>query len=1549
MRSLRILLWVAVGLIIGAGIAIPLLTETPFGSIEGRLIARDSGRPLAAKVRLSGPADLEATGDARGRFSLRRIACGSYRVEASSRGHVARPFTVEVLEGRTARVRVEMRRQPSHVQLVVHHHVLYSGEPISVAVRGLTLRRWYRLETYRVSQWTRVQEHEAHQYAKALAAATAAGDVTLVSARDMTPHRLDPEGLFYDRLNLEPLPPSHYLLVATGETGSRAVEGFTISRLALLVKSDSRQAVAYVTDLKSGVPIAGAEVQGGAATGMTDANGLARLALQRARGGEYTYTARVGEDTVSLQTWAGYESGEPYRLFCFTDRPIYRPGDRVQFKGVLRRHEGALYGLPGRKRMAFKVTDEDGAEIYKTEYETNDQGSFAGAFTLPQQARAGTYTMTATVDGFSDETFVTVASYLKPELQLSARPAQTNYIRGQTATVEIQATYYFGAPAADLSLRWMLTRSPYYPSADGEYGDYEYADDGYDEYGGGELVKEGEAKTDDAGRVRLRLPTRLPVSEHEREEQDPYVDHVFELQIWSISEAGGSAEASTRYYATRGSFFLTATPESYVLTPGKATGVRMQARDFEDHPVANQPIRLSLVREVQPRGRGKVQRRVLASWDATTGADGIAKTTLTPPREGEFVLEAVARDAQGRAIALREYLWAWSAGEQYWEFGRGQTEISIVADRKQYRERDRVKLLVTCQRAGAGILSLEGDRLYDVRPLSLRKGANLVEVALKPEYVPNILVWIGQVYDKRLHQADYEIAISRDTRRLRVAVKPDRADYRPGDTAACDVRVTDTTGRPAQAEIALGVVDEAIYALAPDNVEDPADYFYEHRYNHVRTDFAPAGYYLGGADKAPSNIEVRRRFMDTAFWAPQVLTGADGRARLSFKLPDNLTSWRATVRAVSADTRGGTGKVSFRVNKLLMVRLDIPRFATQWDRFRVSVYVHNETDNQREVVVSSWTRGLKLEGGQERLSISAHHAERRDWWATATGVGKAVIGAGAVSGKLNDAVELSLPVNPLARTQFDAWSGRTEDAVSLSVPVRDDAFTDRTRLTVAVSPSIAASLLSSLNYLADYPYGCVEQTVSSFLPDLYVLQLLEARGMGSSALAKRIPPMLAAGLVRLSDLQREEGGGWGWGRWGDLDIWMTAYALMALDEARRAGYQTMDIGPALSQLEDALRGKRQEYPDDLAFAAYILSRLKSQLAIPTTVRALSHKKLSGRGRALCALAFFEQGNPTEAHRVMLDLWRTAKREGQWAYWTGLQDQDSRWWDGGANVEATAWALKAVLRADAKDPRASGIAGWLLQSRHGDRWVSTRDTAVALHALVDYLRTVQEPNPDYTAVVKVNGQPLLSRSFAGEPKTWQEIEIEVPAGTLHRGVNTVTFARVGAAGRLYYRANLRQQVAMKADEETASGAIFRVRREYFKLGRAKSQGGLAYGPAMRSGDAFTGGERVLVRLTLTSSQRLRYVLIEDPFPAGLEPSARGDIGFMDWRSWWVDNDVRDDRVTFYLDWLSLGKQVIEYVMTARTPGRFHAVPASGFAMYQPSVNAVGDQAVVEVSQ
>jgi hypothetical protein len=1544
-RAWSMLAGVVAALAVGCGLYACVLAEPALGLLEGVLTARDSGRPVAqAEVTISGPEQFSTRSDREGRFQFAGVAVGFYRLDAASPGHAIVKDWVDIPEGRGRLHYFEMARRPSWVQVVLHHDVLYPGELVSIAVSGLTLEPFYQLDIYRIQAWRHVREYEAIEYGKALTKAAELGDVVLASSERQRPARVDQEGMFYDRPRIAALPTGRYLFVATGETGSRSVAALTVSRLALLVKSDANAAVAYVADLKSGEPIAGARVSAGKASAITDLSGIARLAFgERHTYQALTFTARMGEDVVSLEAYRGYGRGEPYRLYAFTDRPIYRPGDRVLFKGVLRRVAGATYQLPGRVEAKITVTDPRDMEIHAATVTTNEQGSFADAFDIPKLGKTGFYVMTTQVGEYRETMFISVASYLKPEVQLTARPEKPQYVRGQVATVDIEAGYYFGAPAGGLSLRWTLTRDLYYPRTDSDYeGDYE---PDYEGGYGGELVAEGEGETDDNGRIRLTLPSRMPKGSR-AEEESPYWDHQFTLFVYSVSDSGGSAQATTHYLVTRGSFYLIASPNRYVLTPGKPTAVKIQARDFEGDPVPDRTVTLSLLSEERPDRRGEVERKALKTWTVRTGRDGAAQTEVTVPQEGGFVLEAAARDEDNRAIAVREHLWAW--GGARWYFGEGQGEITIISDKKQYREGDRVRLLVTAQHEGAGVLCLEGDRLYSVQPVRLRHGANMIEFDLAPEHVPNIFAWVGQVYGKELHQGEKEIAVSRQARRLTVAVSPGRSDYRPGETATCRVQVKDAQNRPVRAEVAIGVVDEAIYALAPDNAEDPADFFYARRWNTVHTAFAPTGRYLGGGDKAPTEIEVRRKFVDTAFWAPQLMTDANGRAEATFKLPDNLTSWRVTARAVSADTRGGQARANFEVNKPLMVRLDLPRFATQGDRFRVSAYVHNETDRERKVTLNAWARGLELDSRKEQLAVPARQAVRRDWWATATSSAPATIGSSAVSGNLNDAVELVLPVNPLTKTQFDAWSGQTEERGKITLSIRDDAALDRTLLTVAVAPSVASSLFASLEYLVHYPYGCVEQTVSTFLPDLYVLQLLEARGLGETELAKSIPPMVRDGLARLSNLQREEGA-WGWGRWGEMDIWMTSYALLALQEARAAGYQTINPHNAVPRLEDALRAERYEYPDDLAFSAYVLARYKSELALPTLMRALGDSKLSGRGRALCALAFFELGNAAEGTRLVSEIWRTAKREGRWLHWTGLQNEECRWWDGGANVEATAWSLKAVLRADPKDPRAAAIAGWLLQQRRGDRWVSTRDTALALMALVEYLRELREPNPNCGAVITVNGKEVLHREFTTDPKTWREVSAIVPASLLRKGANTIEITRGPGAGRLYYRADLRQQVQIREGESTARGDVFQIKREYFKLGRGTAGGRLGYGPASQASDSFDAGERVLVRLTIASKQRLRYALAEDPFPAGMEPSARGDVGFVDWRSWWVDNDVRDDKVTFYLDWVRAGESTIEYVVTARTPGHFNALPPSGFAMYQPEVNALGEVSRVEVKE
>ena len=235
-------------------------------------LAAGSGAPLAAEVSLSSGVGSRPHREERcaGLLLLRGLSVGFYRLDAISPGHQIEKFPVTVTEGRTAEVTVEAPRRPSWVQIVLHHDLIYPGEAVSIAVRGLTLQPAYHLDVYRTHftptlrkgriQWARIAQEDAEAYAKALAAALGTGEATLYSSADYRPQHLDAEGSYYDRLNLGRLPTGQYLVVATGESGSRSAASVTVSRLALLVKSDAQQSVYFVSDLKSGQPLAGATV-----------------------------------------------------------------------------------------------------------------------------------------------------------------------------------------------------------------------------------------------------------------------------------------------------------------------------------------------------------------------------------------------------------------------------------------------------------------------------------------------------------------------------------------------------------------------------------------------------------------------------------------------------------------------------------------------------------------------------------------------------------------------------------------------------------------------------------------------------------------------------------------------------------------------------------------------------------------------------------------------------------------------------------------------------------------------------------------------------------------------------------------------------------------------------------------------------------------------------------------------------------------------------------------------------------------------------------------
>ena len=249
--------------------------------------------------------------------------------------------------------------------------------------------------------------------------------------------------------------------------------------------------------------------------------------------------------------------------------------------------------------------------------------------------------------------------------------------------------------------------------------------------------------------------------------------------------------------------------------------------------------------------------------------------------------------------------------------------------------------------------------------------------------------------------------------------------------------------------------------------------------------------------------KVRKAFPDTAYWVADVNTGSNGQATVRFNYPDAITSWRATTRGVTQDTMVGGAVVNTIVRKNLMVRLVVPRFFRRGDEITVSTIVQNYLPTEKVARVSMEFDGLQvIDGGTKDVNVPSRGLMKVDYRVRVLNVDSARVLGKALTDVESDAMELTLPVVPfgvklaIAKSGSIAGGGTSDTVQPLTFPPGAESGTRK--LTISVTPSIAGTVFAALEFLTSYPYGCTEQTMSSFLPDVLVANAMQKLGVKSN-------------------------------------------------------------------------------------------------------------------------------------------------------------------------------------------------------------------------------------------------------------------------------------------------------------------------------------------------------------------------------------------------------------------------------------------------------------------
>jgi uncharacterized protein YfaS (alpha-2-macroglobulin family) len=785
---------------------------------------------------------------------------------------------------------------------------------------------------------------------------------------------------------------------------------------------------------------------------------------------------------------------------------------------------------------------------------------------------------------------------------------------------------------------------------------------------------------------------------------------------------------------------------------------------------------------------------------------------------------------------------------------------------------------------------------------------------------------------------------------------------------------------------------------------------------------------ISGEQEEPA-VQVRADFRATAFWQPNVITNKKGKATVKVKLPDSLTEWRATARVVANNNRFGIGSGNSRTRKPLTVRLQAPRFFVVGDSVTLSALINNNTDAPMKVRPSIRLEGVTLQNGKiETLELPSGGEERIDWQVRIDQPGEAKIQVVAKSKKYSDGMEKMFSVYEHGIEKFIAKSGKMRgDDVSVAFDLPKERKKGSTVLTIQAAPSIAVTLLDSLPYLIDFPYGCTEQTMSRFLPAVITAKTLRDLGLKPESIEGKIfggieagatekthpkgkkdlrslNQMVSQGLKRLQDFQHNDGG-WGWWKKGESDHFMSAYVLWGLTLAKNAGVE-VDTG-VLHRASRYLNRELVEEEDRFDQQAWMLHALASQHA-SSKLRKISEfqskallnlwnnrMKLNGYSRSLLAIAAFHYGEKKKAATLIENLengvkidqtpdtsvvQRGKQKSGKWVLTTAHWGEDGiywRWSDGG--VEATAFALRALLIIDPDNKLVEPATNWLVKNRRGAHWSNTRNTAITVLALNDYLGMAGELESDLEYELLVNGQ-VIAHTKVEDVLSAPSI-FPVDNKFIRDGANTMQIIRKNGKGPLYF--SLHAKYFSMEDPVPAAGNEIFLRRQYYKLvGRPTLLKGLVYDKIpLNDGDSVTSGERIETLITLEAKNNYEYLVIEDLKPAGFEsvqirsgenlyarelkssaidlklkksasaasklaekkiiaPIPHESGSDYTGRSRWVYQELRDRKIAMFIDKLPEGIWEIRTTFRAEVPGHFHALPVLGHAMYIPEIRANG---------
>ena len=649
------------------------------------------------------------------------------------------------------------------------------------------------------------------------------------------------------------------------------------------------------------------------------------------------------------------------------------------------------------------------------------------------------------------------------------------------------------------------------------------------------------------------------------------------------------------------------------------------------------------------------------------------------------------------------------------------------------------------------------------------------------------------------------LAVPPTARKLNVKATPRDSALEPGAETEVNVEVRDALGKPvAGGEVAVVVVDESVLSLTGYRIEDPLAVFYSQRGAdtrdyHLRASVklanpadvelqmrergrsqvgtlnesvsvvdgaaaknAPAQrrgftenlYMLRSEENAPppppkpgeggqEAIRMRENFNALAVFAPAVPTDAQGRARVSVKIPDNLTRYRVMAVSVAGGRQFGSGESAITARLPLMARPSAPRFLNFGDRFELPVVVQNQTDKPMTVSLAVRAVNAELTDGMgRRVQVPANNRVEVRFPVSAMRAGTARFQIGAVADKWSDAAEIFLPVwTPATTEAFATYGTIDEGAIVQPVSAPKNIFPQFGGLEISTSSTELQELTDAFLYLVQYPYECSEQLSSR------ILAIAALRDVLAAFKAQGLPPpdelnaAVKRDIIRLEGMQNGDGGFGFWKRDDKSWPFVSIHVAHALQRAKEKGFDVPE--DMLNEVRGYLRDIERRIPASYspqarraitAYALYVRSRMndgdRARARRLVTEAGLEGLSMEAVGWVLAVLTG-DAGSKAELDLIRRHLNNRATETAGTAHFVSSYS-DSDYLLLNSDRRADGIILEALIMDQPQNDLIPKIVRGLLAHRKRGRWSSTQENVFVLLALDRYFATFENVTPNFVA-------------------------------------------------------------------------------------------------------------------------------------------------------------------------------------------------------------------------